>query len=444
MAIAGKVAPIPRGAFNANTTYNKIDIVTHNGDTYMSLQGNNIGHTPTKSSNSWWICIFESPSVFTGASSSDAGAKGLVPAPASGDQNKVLKGNGSWAGNVGHEIQNASGTAMTQREKLRFDGCTVTDDSTNGVTKVTPNTAVADTFAGTCNTAAGTAAKVVTVTGTFTLRTGTIISVKFDATNTADSPTLNVNNTGAKGIWFNTGVITTSNKNRAGYERRYENYMYNGTYWVWIGHGIDDNTTYSTLTTAQIDAGTETTAKVATAKVIHDAITNRVKDSLSNTSTTDALSAAKGKALQDGKTDNSVIAPVESGTTASRAYAKGAHFIKSGAFCTAKTAIAQGETFTLNTNYTAGNIGDRVEALEGRYKISSASTDITTNTAGSAVLTTSGRRFIFGIHLNSLGGRAFSYRLGQSGDVTYLHLMDEAGTAKPNETVNVSYLFIDF
>lgn len=310
MAIAGKVAPIPRGAFNANTTYNKIDIVTHNGDTYMSLQGDNIGHTPTKSSNSWWICIFESPSVFTGASSSNAGARGLVPAPASGDQNKVLKGNGSWAGNVGHEIQNASGTAMTQREKLRFDGCTVTDDRTNGVTKVTPNTAAADTFAGTCNTAAGTAAKIVTVTGTFALRTGTIISVKFDATNTADSPTLNVNNTGAKGIWYNTSVITTSNKNKAGYAGRYENYMYNGTYWVWIGHGSDDNTTYPTLTTAQIDAGTETTAKVATAKVIHDAITNRIKDSLffiDRTSTPLSFSTV-GNAVQATVSDARVTA----------------------------------------------------------------------------------------------------------------------------------------
>lgn len=148
--------------------------------------------------------------------------------------------------------------------------------------------------------------------------------------------------------------------------------------------------------------------------------------------------------LSAEKTDTTVIAPKETGASASRAYAAGAHFIKDGAFCTAKTAIAQGETFTLNTNYTVGNIGDRVEALEGRYIISSASTDITTNTAGSAVLTSAGRRFIFGIHFNSLGSRAFSYRLGQSGNTTYLHLMDEAGTAQPNVTVNVTYLFIDF
>ena len=65
--------------------------------------------------------------------------------------------------------------------------------------------------------------------------------------------------------------------------------------------------------------------------------------------------------LDAGKADNSVIAPVESGTTASQAYAVGAHFIRDGAFCTAKTAIAQGEAFRLNTNYTAGNIANSIK-----------------------------------------------------------------------------------
>lgn len=36
-------------------------------------------------------------SAFTGATSAAAGVEGLVPAPAAGDEDKVLKGNGSWA-----------------------------------------------------------------------------------------------------------------------------------------------------------------------------------------------------------------------------------------------------------------------------------------------------------------------------------------------------------
>lgn len=91
------------------------------------------------------------------------------------------------------------------------------------------------------------------------------------------------------------------------------------------------------------------------------------------------LDARQGKALQDGKTDTSVVAPVESGTTASRAYAIGAHFIKDGAFCTAKTAIAQGEAFTLNTNYIAESIGGVINDRAVVKTITSGSLhDITT------------------------------------------------------------------
>ena len=82
-----------------------------------------------------------------------------------------------------------------------------------------------------------------------------------------------------------------------------------------------------------------------------------IANNVTTTTEGKVLDARQGKALQDGKADTSVIAPVESGTTASRAYAAGAHFIKNGAFCTAKTAIAQGEAFTLNTNYEAGTVG---------------------------------------------------------------------------------------
>lgn len=64
--------------------------------------------------------------------------------------------------------------------------------------------------------------------------------------------------------------------------------------------------------------------------------------------------------LDAQKADNSVIAPVENGTTASKAYAVGSHFIRGGKFCTCKANTAQGETCTLNTNYVEGALGDVV------------------------------------------------------------------------------------
>ena len=55
---------------------------------------------------------------------------------------------------------------------------------------------------GTCSTAAATAAKTVSITtGTFSLEAGARVTVKFSNANTAGTPTLNVNSTGAKNIF---------------------------------------------------------------------------------------------------------------------------------------------------------------------------------------------------------------------------------------------------
>ena len=99
-------------------------------------------------------------------------------------------------------------------------------------------------FYGTCTTAAATAAKTVTLGSTtgWELVAGTIVGVKFSYTNTASNPTLNVNSSGAKSIIYNTGTITTSNLNKAGYASRIQYYMYDGSHWVWMGWSIDDNT----------------------------------------------------------------------------------------------------------------------------------------------------------------------------------------------------------
>ena len=100
-------------------------------------------------------------------------------------------------------------------------------------------------YVGECDTAAGTAAKVVTVE-TFPTDSngkplvGTMIVVRFAATNTGASPTLNVNGTGAASIWYNAAAYTTGG-NIAGYKDRYSTYVWDGTYWVWVSHGTDNN-----------------------------------------------------------------------------------------------------------------------------------------------------------------------------------------------------------
>lgn len=67
---------------------------------------------------------------------------------------------------------------------------------------------------GVCGTAAGTAAKAVTVDtkdSAFELVAGAAVLVKFSNKNSASSPTLNVNSTGAKPIYrYGTTAASTS------------------------------------------------------------------------------------------------------------------------------------------------------------------------------------------------------------------------------------------
>lgn len=94
----------------------------------------------------------------------------------------------------------------------------------------TPNDAL-DVLAshyGTCSTAAATAAKVVTLSG-FKLATGAVIAVKFTYANTAASPTLNVNGTGAKSIAVYGSTAAGSGAWSAG---EVVMFVYDGTRWV--------------------------------------------------------------------------------------------------------------------------------------------------------------------------------------------------------------------
>ena len=94
---------------------------------------------------------------------------------------------------------------------------------------------------GTCSTAAGTAAKEVSITtGTFSLEAGATIAVKFSNANTAGTPTLNVNSKGAKNIFVNGAQITTGgNKSLL---TGTVIFVYDGTQWHLIGNYYDTNT----------------------------------------------------------------------------------------------------------------------------------------------------------------------------------------------------------
>lgn len=123
---------------------------------------------------------------------------------------------------------------------------------------------------GVCSTGGGTVAKTVTVTPPITgLTTGMHIYVKFNNANTGSNPTLNVNGTGAKAIkrYGTTAPGTSSYSSwNAGSVCAL---VYDGTYWQMVGWL---NTTYSSMTVAEYEAGTGTTARIITPARLKGAI----------------------------------------------------------------------------------------------------------------------------------------------------------------------------
>ena len=141
---------------------------------------------------------------------------------------------------------------------------------------------IASSFYGTCATAKGTKAKAVILNDpnidntTLVIPTGTLLTVKFSAENTASGPTLTLyNNTGtaaaptagtaifaAKTIkqygTTNTGTSAAASW-RAG---AMVAFVYDGTYWVEIS-SLDANTTYSNISLGNCIATSPTAAATA-------------------------------------------------------------------------------------------------------------------------------------------------------------------------------------
>lgn len=124
-------------------------------------------------------------------------------------------------------------------ELVAGSNVTLTPDATNDKITIAAN----GIPHATCSTAAGTAAKVATLDNSqsLTLAAGAVVTVTFEHGNSATTPTLNVNSTGAKNIVIpssataqTTGSGTTYNSWGA-YETLL--FTYNGSQWVHMGSG---------------------------------------------------------------------------------------------------------------------------------------------------------------------------------------------------------------
>lgn len=207
---------------------------------------------------------------------------GLVPAATSSDASKFLQGDGSWAtisvpvtsvnnktGAVSLTYSDVGAAAASHGTHVEYSTTAPAAAGTASVgsattvarsdhvhpaqTSVSGNAGTATTLAtaryidgayfngnanvshyATCATAAGTTAKVATISPAVgnapSLVTGFRVMVKFTYANTVNSPTLNVNSTGAKTI-YRRGKPLSANMIQAGDVCEF---VYDGTYWQMV------------------------------------------------------------------------------------------------------------------------------------------------------------------------------------------------------------------
>lgn len=256
-------------------------------DTVQLVAGSNITLTPDATNDK--VTIAATDTKYTAAtaapgnvaSSSSAGTSTNYArqdhthgiALATGDSNGQVKIAGSNVSVKGWNTAATYDVETTVANDSKLPTGAAVKSFVEGKGYITTDTNTRRAFYGTCATAAGTKDKVVTLSNTtgWELLPGTIVGVKFTYTNTyasatANPITLNVNNTGAKNIWYNTTHSGAGNTGAAtqiyGVANRYYYYMYDGTYWVWINYGVLDGNT-DTIPTAYSTTAAGTAAKTA-------------------------------------------------------------------------------------------------------------------------------------------------------------------------------------
>lgn len=158
-ASAGRVLLIPKGDWNPRTTYTGLDWVRHNGAAWVCKNTcTNVEPTEANSAN-WQMMARDGDSVtadttmsststnavqnkviksyvdnsiagiadMTGATATQNGAHGFVPAPKKGDEKKALLGNGTW-GKVD--------AIFTYRTKAEYDTAVANNEIPDGATVI--------------------------------------------------------------------------------------------------------------------------------------------------------------------------------------------------------------------------------------------------------------------------------------------------------------------
>src|SRR5574344_37660 len=136
----------------------------------------------------------------------------------------------SLDGSVGNGAFSSNGTAVIypSADDNLVNKAYVDNENLKNITQI-----------GTCSTASATAEKAVTLSGSV-LATGATIQVTFTNANTATTPTLNVNGTGAKAIYNEAGTAVSATNPAYFPAGSTVEFIYDGTNWVFKKRVIEN------------------------------------------------------------------------------------------------------------------------------------------------------------------------------------------------------------
>lgn len=124
--VAGRILSIPKGEWNSAIEYKYLDTVTHNDMLYMALK-DSINQEPVSRTNTeYWMFLVEPYLVdVIGASAEEDGVNGLAIEPKAGEEDNVLLGNGTWGRKlqtsiVSEAVENNEPSETSDDEKESF------------------------------------------------------------------------------------------------------------------------------------------------------------------------------------------------------------------------------------------------------------------------------------------------------------------------------------
>lgn len=166
--------------------------------------------------------------------------------------------------NVQSDWNATSGDAFI-KNKPTIPAAQVNSDwnATSGVAQILNKPTIPDSFQwyGTSSTAADIVQKEVSIPSITTLNTGQIIVVKPTVTSTVADSTLKLNSFDAYPMRYSNAAITTSTDSIVWSANIPSLFVFDGSYWEFLGHGLDSNTTYSSMSVAEGTTGTSTKAR---------------------------------------------------------------------------------------------------------------------------------------------------------------------------------------